>query len=324
MSELVIEHVTVRFGEHVALDDVQLVVGDGEILCVLGPSGSGKSTLLRAIAGLEPLATGRIVRDGTDLAGVAPERRGLGLMFQDPTLFPHRDVLANASFGPRMKGASPAAAEARARELLGLVGLAGYDHRRVNELSGGEQQRVALARALAPAPALLMLDEPLGALDRRLRERLVDDIGALFRRLRQSVLFVTHDHDEAFGLADRVAILHAGRLEQVGSPTELWERPATAFVASFLGWNIVELGAAERVAIRPDALHLDPRDGTLAGVVVTRTFRRDHWSVRVELDRVPGGDTPGSRVDVLVRDATPPVPGERVRLRIEAGGTVSV
>lgn len=324
MSELVIEHVSVRFGEHAALDDVQLVVGDGEIVCVLGPSGSGKSTLLRAIAGLEPLAAGRILRDGTDLAGIAPERRGVGLMFQDPTLFPHRDVLANASFGPRMQGASPAGAEARARELLGLVGLAGYDHRRVNELSGGEQQRVALARALAPTPALLMLDEPLGALDRRLRERLVDDIGALFRELRQTVLFVTHDHDEAFGLADRVAILHAGRLEQLGSPTELWERPANEFVASFLGWNIVELGAAARVAIRPDALHFDPRDGTLDGVVVARTFRRDHWSVRVELDRGRGGETPESRVDVLVRDATPPSPGERVRLRIGAGGTVSL
>ncbi len=256
MSELAIEHVTVRFGEHVALDDVHLIVGDGEIVCVLGPSGSGKSTLLRAVAGLEPLAGGRVLRDGTDLAGVAPERRGLGLMFQDPTLFPHRDVLANASFGPRMQGASSAGAEERAREVLGLVGLAGYEHRRVNELSGGEQQRVALARALAPTPALLMLDEPLGALDRRLRERLVDDIGALFRELHQSVLFVTHDHDEAFGLADRVAILHAGRLEQIGSPTELWERPATAFVASFLGWNIVELGAracrdpARRAALR--------------------------------------------------------------------------
>ena len=208
-------------------------------------------------------------------------------------------------------------------EVLGLVGLAGYEHRRVNELSGGEQQRVALARALAPTPALLMLDEPLGALDRRLRERLVDDIGALFRELHQSVLFVTHDHDEAFGLADRVAILHAGRLEQIGSPTDLWERPATAFVASFLGWNIVELGA-QRVAIRPDALHFDPRDGTLDGVVVARTFRRDHWSVRVELDRAPGNGTRDSRVDVTVRDAAPPSPGERVRLRIGAGGAVSV
>jgi len=324
MSELAIEHVTVRFGEHVVLDDVELLVGNGEIVCVLGPSGSGKSTLLRAIAGLEPLAAGRVVRDGTDLAGVPPERRGLGLMFQDPTLFPHRDVLANASFGPRMQGTSPTGADARAQELLGLVGLAGYDHRRVNELSGGEQQRVALARALAPAPALLMLDEPLGALDRRLRERLVDDIGALFRELHQSVLFVTHDHDEAFGLADRVAILHAGRVEQVGPPTALWERPANEFVASFLGWNVVELGATGRVAIRPDALHFDRRNGTLDGVVAARTFRRDHWSVRVELDRARGVGAPESVVDVLVRDAAPPIPGERVRLRIEAGGTVSV
>jgi len=316
---LAVEHATVVFGEHRAIDDIDLTVGDGEIVCVLGPSGSGKSTLLRAIAGLEPLLGGRVVHDGRDLAGVAPQRRGFGLMFQDHALFPHRDVLGNVAFGPRMHGASRAAAAEQARAMLALVGLSGYEHRTVAELSGGEQQRVALARALAPAPALLMLDEPLGALDRHLRERLVEDLGTLFRELGQSVLVVTHDHDEAFGLADRVAILHHGRIEQVGAPTALWERPATEFVAGFLGWNVVSLAgaASPRVAIRPDALHLVER-GTLGGVVAARTFRRDHWRVRIRLE------PDAQLVEVVVRDREPPITGERVHLAIDPGGTADL
>ena len=316
---LSVEGLSVRFDQHVALDDVELSVGPGEIVGVLGPSGSGKSTLLRAIAGLEPLAGGRVLRDGQDLAGVPPEHRGFGLMFQDPTLFPHRDVAGNVAFGPRMRGARRTDADAQARAMLALVGLAGFEHRRVAELSGGEQQRVALARALAPAPGLLMLDEPLGALDRHLRERLVEDLGTLFRELGQSVLVVTHDHDEAFGLADRVAILHAGRVEQVGPPVDLWRRPETEFVATFLGWNVVRLEgtATPRVAIRPDALHLDPGGG-LEGVVRARTFRRDHWSVRIALE------TDQQMLDVVIRDREPPSTGDRVRLAVDAGGMVGL
>jgi thiamine transport system ATP-binding protein len=316
---LVVEHVTVAYGDQVALEDVDLAVGAGEIVGVLGPSGSGKSTLLRAIAGLEPLVGGRVLRDGVDLAGVAPQHRGLGLMFQDHTLFPHRDVLGNVAFGPRMRGASRADAEEQASAMLGLMGLGGYERRRITELSGGEQQRVALARALAPAPALLMLDEPLGALDRHLRERLVEDLGVLFRELGQSVLVVTHDHDEAFGLADRVAILHAGRVEQIDRPAELWQRPATEFAAAFLGWNVVTLqdGGPRRVAIRPDALRLDAR-GTIAGVVRARTFRRDHWSVRIA---IRGGE---QAVDVVVRDREPPSSGDEVRLAVDPAETVDL
>jgi len=320
---LTVEDLTVCFADHVALDRVDLSVGDGEIVCVLGPSGSGKSTLLRAIAGLEQPAAGRVLRDGEDLAGTPPHRRRLGLMFQDHTLFPHRDVLGNVAFGPRMRGARRTQAEEQARRMLGVVGLAGFEHRRVAELSGGEQQRVALARALAPEPALLMLDEPLGALDRRLREQLVGDLAMLFRAIGQAVLFVTHDHDEAFGLADRVAILHEGRVEQDDSPTDLWQRPASAFVATFLGWNVVDLDGprAGPIAIRPDALVVDP-DGELAGVVVARTFHRDHWTVRVELDD-PGGHGPRS-VDVVVRGLGPPAPGDRVRLHVDPAGTAPV
>jgi len=294
---------------------------------VVGPSGSGKSTLLRTIAGLETPIAGRVVRDGVDLRGVPPHRRDLGLMFQDHALFPHRDVLGNVAFGLRMHGRSRRDAEREARATLERVGLAGYEHRTVAQLSGGEQQRVALARALAPAPSLLMLDEPLGALDRHLREQLVADLGRVCRELGQSVLFVTHDHDEAFGLGDRVAVLHRGRVEQVGTPTEVWRRPATAFVAEFLGWNVLDaavppLGTpvgqtAGLVAVRPDAL--EPcADGPLEARVAGRTFRRDHWSVRVHLD--------GSErsAELVARGATPPAIGDRLRLRVDPDGVVAL
>ena len=324
---LAVEHLTVRYGDVVAVDDLDVTVTDGEIVCVLGPSGSGKSTLLRAIAGLEPPTAGRVLRDGVDLAPLPPHRRDLGLMFQDHALFPHRDVLGNVAFGLRMRGRSRRDAERAARDMLERVGLGGYERRAITQLSGGEQQRVALARALAPAPSLLMLDEPLGALDRQLREQLVTDLGALCRSLGQSVLFVTHDHDEAFGLGDRVAILDRGRVEQIGDPGEVWGAPATAFVAAFLGWNVVEVGggALEQqvghrgtVAVRPDALALTTT-GPLEGVVAARTFRRDHWLVRVDLEPSNGR---GSSVDVAQRGPRPPVPGERVRVDVDRDGVV--
>lgn len=318
---LAVEDLTVRFGEHLAVDGIDLTVADREIVAVLGPSGSGKSTLLRAIAGLEVPQRGRIIREGTDLVGVPTHRRRLGLMFQDNALFPHRDVFGNVAFGLRMHGTSRAETEARVGETLALVGLAGYERRSVHDLSGGEQQRVALARALAPAPALLMLDEPLGALDRALRERLVDELGVLFRSLGVAVLVVTHDHDEAFALGDRVAILHEGRLEQVGPPLEVWGRPATAFVAGFLGWNVTSAFGSVAAAVRPDALHLDPgpaRPGLeVTGTVVTRTFRRDHWRIRVAL-----GD--GSVLEVEVRDGAPPDPGDGVRLGVDPADLVAL
>jgi thiamine transport system ATP-binding protein len=328
---LTIEALTVRYGEHTALDGIDLTIDDDEIVCVLGPSGSGKSTLLRAIAGLELPATGHIRRDGADLAGVPTHHRRLGLMFQDHALFPHLDVIGNVAFGLRMHGVSRSEARARASVTLALVGLAGYEQRAVHELSGGEQQRVALARALAPAPSLLMLDEPLGALDRALREHLVDELGALFRKLGLAVLLVTHDHDEAFALGDRVAILHDGRIEQVGSPVELWTRPATAFVADFLGWNVTRAVAPGLGAVRPDALRLGtgtnrpapgmPEPGMRAPVMratVTRqTFRRDHWQIQVEL-------ADGTALDVELRDARPPDLGTAVEVIVDPADVIAL
>jgi thiamine transport system ATP-binding protein len=318
---LTIEDLTVGYGEHTALDGIDLTVGDDEIVCVLGPSGSGKSTLLRAIAGLESPTAGQIRRDGADLAGVPTHHRRLGLMFQDHALFPHRDVIGNVMFGLRMHGVSRSEARARASTTLALVGLAGYEQRAVHELSGGEQQRVALARALAPAPSLLMLDEPLGALDRALREHLVDELGALFRTLGLAVLLVTHDHDEAFALGDRVAILQDGRIEQIGSPVELWTRPATAFVAEFLGWNVTRALAPGLAAVRPDALRLGTGNGRPAPVVVgqvaRQTFRRDHWRIQVEL-------ADGTALDVELRDTRPPDVGTTVEVIVDPADVIAL
>ena len=229
-----LEALGVTHGPTVALADVDLVVPTGSTLTVLGASGSGKTTLLRAIAGLDP-ASGRVRWDDEDLTTLPTHRRGVGMVFQDHALLPHRDVLGNVRFGLEGRGADRTAATARARELLTRVGLVGYEHRTVTSLSGGEAQRVALARALAPSPRVLLLDEPYGALDRELRDRLMLDVRAILRDAGMTVVHVTHDHDEAFALGDRVAVLHDGRVEQVGPGDEVWRRPATARVARFLG-----------------------------------------------------------------------------------------
>jgi thiamine transport system ATP-binding protein len=278
---LQVERLTVRYGDTVALDGVDLTVADHEIVSVLGPSGSGKSTLLRAIAGLAPEAEGAVRWDGRDITTLPPHRRGFGLMFQDHALFPHRDVVGNVEFGLRMQGRPRAEIDSRTREVLELVGLGSFAHRRIAELSGGEQQRVALARALAPAPRLLMLDEPLGALDRALRDRLVAELRSLFVSLQLSVVFVTHDHDEAFALADRVVVVHEGRIARAGTPADVWEQPGSEVVARFLGWNVTGRFGDDVVAVRPDWLRLDA-DG-VRGVVTGRTFRRDHFLVAVDV-----------------------------------------
>jgi thiamine transport system ATP-binding protein len=217
------------------LDGVDLGVEPGETVALLGPSGSGKSTLLRAIAGLEPPDAGRILFAGDDLSGVPPHRRGFGFMFQDGALFPHRDVRGNVEFGLRMAGMRAAERDARVDEVLALVGLTGLGARRVAKLSGGEQQRVALARTLAPRPRFVMLDEPFGSLDRLLHDRLVEDVRALLRAADLPALVVTHDHDEAAALADRVALLREGRVVQQGTITELMSAPRNDWVAAFLG-----------------------------------------------------------------------------------------
>ncbi|GIU94037.1 MAG: Fe(3+) ions import ATP-binding protein FbpC [Gaiellaceae bacterium] len=308
-----VEGVSVAFGEKRALDDVWLELAHGEVVTVLGPSGSGKSTLLRVIAGLERPDRGRVVLDGVDLAGVPPHRRGIGLVFQDHALFPHRDVWGNVVFGLRMQGAAPEEIERRGRELLALVGLEGFERRSVSTLSGGEQQRVALARALAPRPRVLLLDEPLGSLDRRLRDRLLDDLADLFDRLQVTALYVTHDQGEAFALGDRVVVLRDGRVAQVGAPDELWARPADADVAQFLGLSNVRDGRL----VRPEAVRVRPaRDGARGSGVVEAARRMGPLvQLRLRLDD-------GTRLDAAVTALDHPRPGDRVEVEIDPKGIV--
>src|SRR5712692_6982488 len=254
MPELEVLSLSKSFGARAAVDGVSFTLAGGEVLALLGPSGSGKSTLLSLIAGLEAPDAGDIRWDAQSLLAVPTHRRGFGLMFQDYALFPHKDVTANVGFGLKMQDRSRAEIETGVAWALGLVGLAGFEHRDVNTLSGGEQQRVALARALAPRPRLLMLDEPLGALDRALRERLLDELGAILRRLRQTAIYVTHDQDEAFALADRVIVLNGGRVAQAGAPAEVYAAPATRFVAEFLGLKNILPGVVQREAGRNTVL----------------------------------------------------------------------
>ncbi|MEV4427243.1 ABC transporter ATP-binding protein [Streptomyces sp. R-07] len=329
---LSIEDATVRFGERAVLDAVDLEVAEHEIVCVLGPSGSGKSTLLRAVAGLQVLDGGRVLLGGADQSGVPVHRRGVGLMFQDHQLFPQRDVGGNVSFGLRMRGAGKAEQAERVRELLDLVGLPGAERRSVAALSGGEQQRVALARALAPRPRLLMLDEPLGQLDRGLRERLVVELRQLFGRLGTTVLAVTHDQGEAFALADRLVVMRDGRIAQSGAPDEVWRRPASEFVARFLGldnvvaaqvtgsvaqtvWGKVPVpdGSQEgerRLLVRPGGVRL-VGEGPV-WTVESRTFRGGHVLVRLR-----PAEGPALEAELPLRDAPEEGAGVGVEFRSE-------
>ncbi len=223
------------------LRNISFAFGAGETICLLGSSGSGKSTLLRMIAGLEPPDAGQILWNGNDLASTPPHLRDFGLVFQDYALFPHLNVFDNAAFGLKMKNWKSDEIKARVAEVLDLVNLRGFANRKVTDLSGGEQQRVALARALAPRPRLLMFDEPLGALDRALREDLLNELRGILHRTQIPAIYVTHDQEEAFTIADRVLLLHDGQIVQQGTPSDVWSKPNSVWVAQFLGLgNIVE------------------------------------------------------------------------------------
>lgn len=321
MSSLEVVGVSVRFGDLVAVDDVTLTLEGAAVLALLGPSGCGKSTLLRAITGLETLAGGRISFDGTDLAAVPVHRRGFGLMFQDGVLFPHRTVAGNIGYGlPRDQDRS--ARSARIRDLLELVGLPGFEDRPVGTLSGGQAQRVALARALAPRPRLLLLDEPLAALDAALRVQLAADLRRILHDAQTPAVFVTHDHHEAYGVADQVALMRAGRIVQLGPPPQVWSHPVDAWAARFLGFDTVLDPAASatartlfgypgsgRLALRPGALQVDPT-GTIGGVVAAVTAGPDRSVVQVQLPQfgVVSAESAGRRLLA---------PGQQVRLTFD-------
>jgi thiamine transport system ATP-binding protein len=319
---LSLEHVSVAYDGEPAIVDASLSLRDGQVLAVLGPSGSGKSTLLRAIAGLEPTTAGRVCWDGADLAGVPTHKRGFALMFQDGQLFPQMTVARNVGYALRLHR-TPRTRE-RVRELLALVGLEGYGDRLPATLSGGERQRVALARSLAVQPRLLLLDEPLSALDAGLRERLAGDLRDILREAGTTALLVTHDHEEAFAVADRLAVMRAGRVVQQGDIAEVWQAPADPATALFLGYARVlgggpaavllaaaGLPVAPAVAVRRSALVV-AEGGPLRGVV--RSGRATPGQVRLVVDVDGIGE-----IDAVGSLEAHPGPGDRVTLRVDPG-----
>jgi putrescine transport system ATP-binding protein len=235
MPLLEIDAVTKRFGAVTAVDRVSLTVGEGELFALLGPSGCGKTTLLRLVAGFETPDSGRIRIDGSDVTAMPPYRRPVNMMFQSYALFPHLDVAGNIAFGLKQEGMARARRDARVAEMLALVQMSDYARRQPHELSGGQKQRVALARALAKMPKLLLLDEPLAALDRKLREETRLELTRIQERVGTSFLFVTHDQEEALGMASRIAVMDHGRIVQTGSAADIYERPNSRFVADFVG-----------------------------------------------------------------------------------------
>lgn len=280
-AALVVRNLTRRIEGRSVVDDVSFSVGDGELVVLVGPSGCGKSTLLRAIAGLGPAGTGDVALHGVDIGGLPPERRGIGLVFQDHALFPHRRVDQNIAFG--LRGCSRAERTTRVDELLELVRLPGVGRRYPHELSGGEQQRVALARALAPEPAVVLLDEPFASLDPSLRDEVRNDVVAALRARHAAAVLVTHERDEALGLGDKVAVMNAGSLLQVGYPEEVYEYPVDRFVAGFLGAASflpapAGTGRDEVLVARPRDLSLI-RDGL--DVVTGRRYLRASWRYEV-------------------------------------------
>jgi putative spermidine/putrescine transport system ATP-binding protein len=276
--------VSKRFGDVVAVDGVDLDVFEGEFFSMLGPSGSGKTTCLRMIAGFEAPSAGRIELEGADVSGLPPYDRDVNTVFQDYALFPHMTVEENVEYGLRVKRVPKAERRERADEALSMVRLAEFGDRKPSQLSGGQRQRVALARALVNRPKVLLLDEPLGALDLKLREEMQVELKEIQQGVRITFIYVTHDQEEALTMSDRLAVFSAGRVEQVGAPAEVYERPATGFVAGFVGTsNIVDGEAARRIAgvdapftIRPEKIRLlDPGDDAEPGACTATGHVRD-------------------------------------------------
>ena len=329
---LSVEALTKRFGDTTVLDRLDLSIAAGSFMALLGPSGSGKTTLLRLIAGFEAPEGGRVVLDGDDLSAVPAYARPVNLVFQSYALFPHMTVAGNIAFGLRREGVAGAELQRRVYEAMALVRLDGLEDRKPRELSGGQAQRVALARALAKRPKLLLLDEPMAALDRSLREHMRGELRRLHRALGTTFVLVTHDQDEALALADRVALLDRGRLAQVGTPEDLYERPASLDVARFVGrlnlldGHVVQAGSGSgievtglgrirhdaavalpvgsRVAIgiRPERIGFGPGENALRAAVTEVTYLGDQSIYRLalsegaELQAVrPNGDGPGAR-----------------------------
>ena len=345
-----------RFGPKLALDNVSLELTRGEIVCLLGPSGCGKTTLLRIIAGLETADAGQVWCEDQDITAIPVYQRDFGLMFQDYALFPHKNVFDNIVFGLKMGGKSKDKSRTslteRVDEMLTLVGLAGFKNRSVNDLSGGEAQRVALARSLAPRPRLLMLDEPLGALDRTLRERLMNELRDILKNVGVTAVYVTHDQAEAFAIADRVVVMNAGRIEQIGPPEEIYRSPASLFVARFLGltnlsegrvigpdrvasaWGELTADTAQlranspvMVLIRPEAAILHTSSpihekeahpaNLISGNLVTRSFRGRSYQIQIQPE-----SGPHLTFELTSAEKLPETPDSSIKVSLDPAGIV--
>jgi len=297
-------------GKVVAVEDVTLDIKAGEFFSLLGPSGCGKTTSLRMIAGFEMPDSGRVHVGGQDITDVPVHKRDMGMVFQSYALFPHRTVAQNVAFGLRMREIAKPEIDRRVAAALAQVALTGLEERRPGQLSGGQQQRVALARALVIEPRVLLCDEPLGALDRKLRQQMQFELKELQRRLGVTLVFVTHDQEEALAMSDRIAVMNHGRVEQIGAPTEIYERPRTRFVADFIGEiNLLEEGGEPR-ALRPEKIRLvPPAEARLSGVIETANFLGGATLYRVQA----GGRTWLAR-ETHAGERSPRGPGDPVGL----------
>jgi ABC-type Fe3+/spermidine/putrescine transport system ATPase subunit len=343
MSLLGIREIHKSFGDTEALKGVSFDVSEGEIFALLGPSGCGKSTLLAIIAGLIFPDSGKIYWEGESLERTPPHKRGFGLMFQDFALFPHMNVYKNVAFGLRFDRKHKNGVDERVFKAIDLVGLRGFEKRDISTLSGGEQQRVALARSIAPQPRLLMLDEPLGSLDRNLRERLVYELREILRSLKQTAIYVTHDQEEAFAIADCVVLMRAGQIEQIGKPQEIYRHPVSPFAARFLELTNILSGIVVKrgdvtlvsteigefpidddyqgkvtVLVRPDQVNLDARgDIKLDGKIYERSFRGNLQRVIIEIN--------GQRMQFYFPSITPlPDEGDPISLSIDPNKAIQI
>ncbi len=300
-----LDGVAKRYGVHAAVDSVSLSIGEGEFFSLLGPSGCGKTTTLRMIAGFVPPDEGRIVLDGRDVTAVPPNRRPVNMVFQQYALFPHMSIYDNVAFGLSVKRVPRREHRERVMEILRVVALEGFERRRPRQLSGGQQQRVALARALVNRPAALLLDEPLGALDVKLRRQMQLELKRIQHELGTTFVYVTHDQEEALAMSDRIAVMSSGRVEQVADPREIYERPATAFVADFIGslnaldvtvdevvggYAVARLGERDRIVV--------PVDGAAPAGSTLRVAVRPEW-VRIGESADDGSRLAGTVADVV-------------------------
>jgi len=332
--EVVLERLERRFGDVKALDGLDLRIEPGEMVALLGPSGCGKTTVLRILAGLDQEDSGRVLVNGKDISRVPANKRDMGMVFQAYSLFPHMTVMENVSFGLKLRGQAKGVRGSRATEVLELVGLASQRDRYAHQLSGGQQQRVALARALAIEPSVLLLDEPLSALDAKVRSQLRDEIRRVQLEVGTTTLFVTHDQEEALAIADRVGVMSNGRLDQIATPTDLYARPSTRFVAEFVGLSnrlnaLVDrstatiLGCSVPVLegsltsgtglglVRPESVSVEQESAGNA-TVASRAFLGPVSRVFCDLD---SGETVMAQVSSVVADQLPP--GSRVRVSVD-------